>query len=734
MGLWILLFLICVPFALQLNSQLKAGGFNDPRGEAAAGQSVALGALSDADSQNRLIVTLQNTARGSVDADVPALTEALDQFPEVSGTTDYREQPQLLAEDSSVAVFLVQFRTDNVAIQNAVPSLRDYLDAETRGRPLTTHVTGTPALDFDLNEQSQSDAQTAEFIAFPLLILVLLLVFRAVVPTVITLVTAGVALVLSEAFGLGLAQFTDVSVLYTNAVSLIGLAVATDYSLFIIRRYRTELDRGGTTDVALRVASATAGHAVRVSGVAVIVAIAALLIPRTIVFTSIAVGGMIVTVAAVAMSASLLPAALTLIGSRISWGEFTLPGLRRRRRVGLRDQLLLSRGRAAVVVAVLVAVFAALAMPIASLQLQVPVASASILPSSADSRLGLEVAQEKTDARQLFPVQVVLRGERGTDTAAMERDINAVTEVARRTPGVENVSSVLSLQLPRAALESNGASLPAQLSTPLRQLWNVGADGSVVTQVLVTSSTLPDSNASHELVRSLKRDVASAVGPGSRVYVAGATAQGVDFDRLVTRSIPLIVLVVALLTFVLLGFAFRSWVLPLISLVLNGLVVGASMGLLTLLSQDVLGRDINSVTPVLVFAVMFGLSMDYMVIMITRMREEFANTGDHLVAMSEGMRSTAGLVNSAAAIMIAVFVSFLSAKISVVQQLGVGLAIAVFLDAFIVRMFLLPAVLRLFSGKVWGLRHITAAPPGGQGVQILDAGRRSDQGKEVEAS
>jgi len=253
-------------------------------------------------------------------------------------------------------------------------------------------------------------------------------------------------------------------------------------------------------------------------------------------------------------------------------------------------------------------------------------------------------------------------------------------------------------------------------------------DGRTITQVVITPRDEPDSDATHQLVKDLRRDLPGLAAPGVDVDVAGATAQGVDFDNVVLHAAPVIVGVVALATFVILALAFGSLLLPLLALLFNGMVVGGSLGALTLIFQDGFGRSINSVTPLLLFAVMFGLSMDYMVIMISRIREARFGGLTHGEAVRHGLRQTAGLVNGAAVIMVAVFLSFLTAKISIVAELGTGLAIAVMLDALIIRLMVMPTTLLLIGPRVWGRTARTQAipplPEGGDREHLADASVR----------
>jgi len=258
------------------------------------------------------------------------------------------------------------------------------------------------------------------------------------------------------------------------------------------------------------------------------------------------------------------------------------------------------------------------------------------------------------------------------------------------------------------ALSSGGAGLPPSAAAAIGQLWARSGD-SLVAQVVVTPSADPDTTASHNLVKDLRGRLGRLTGSQVTARVAGATAVGVDFDDLVLRSIPLVVGAVALATFVLLLFAFRSALLPLLALAFNAAVVCASLGVLALISQNG-ERVINSVTPPMPFAVMFGLSRDYMVIMISRMRELHQEGRTHHEAVIGGLARTAGLVNGAAVIMVAVFASFTSAQISIVRELGISLAVAVVLDALVIRRFVMPAALLLIGPRIWGRRSDPTHP------------------------
>jgi RND superfamily putative drug exporter len=697
---WIVLTAVCVPLMLQLSGALKAGGFENPRGEDARGEQLLQRAFDQAPES--LQVVLHNPG-GDVTETVDEATGVARSIPHVASVADYGHNPQWLSPDRHTTFVQVDFHADATTIQNMISDLRAQLSAAVAGQGVQVNITGAQALDYDLSVQSEEDAATAELIAFPLLFIVLLLVFRSVAAMLVPLVLAGAALVIAMAVGYLLTLVTDVSILFTNAVSIIGLAVAVDYSLFIIKRYRDELAAGADYVPALRTAMRTAGHAVLFSGLAVVVALLALFIPGIMVFGSIGIAGIVVTLVAMSMSMTLLPAVLRLLGRHINWLS-----LRPRRKGGAASApRLINRlhRRPVPLLLTLVALFGLLAWPVADIKLQAPVASASILPADADSRKGIERLQADLESRDLFPLQVVVAAPPGAGSASLLDGVRAAVRLAEAQPHTHSVQAVTTLGLPAdvlaAAASGSTEQLPAEAHAAFVQLWTQD-QGQHVSRVVVVPAEGPDSDATHELVRSLREGLPGVLAPGVEAQVTGATAAGVDFDDVLVRSMPAILGAVALITFALLARAFRSWRLPLLALGLNAAVVAASLGLLTLISQVALDQRIDSTTPALVFAIMFGLSMDYMVIMISRMREQYLEQRDHHAAVAEGLRRTAGLVNGAALIMVAVFASFLSAKVSLVQQLGLALAIAVVLDAVIIRLLVMPAALYLLGPRVWG--------------------------------
>jgi len=685
LALWGAVLAVSAVLALQLDSSLSAGGFSNPRGEAIMAQTTVQEAFGEA--PNQVVVALESDSAIAAN-DIEAVVRVLSD----SGATQIvspSERPEWLTADGTTAVVLAGFDGSNSAVQDLTPELMRDLDGAT---DVTTYVTGQPALDYRLNVHSKEDAIRAELIVFPILIVILLLVFRSVAAAATPLVIAGGALLTGSAIGFIATQFTEISILYSNIVSMIGLAVAVDYSLFIVKRYREELDAGRPGDDALTVAFATAGRSVLFSGIAVAVALSALFIPRLMAFTSIALGGIVVTAVALLLAVTALPALLSLLGPRISWGAIPL----RRRPAS-------TAGRAVPRVYGVIGIVAlvALAVPIAGISLQSPVASATVLPKDDPARVGLELIESRIGNDGLFPIQVLLSAPAADGPESLLDQVGAFTDFAEDQPSAATVVSPTSdgaAQADLAALLASGEAPPAL--SALSALWARNGD-ELIARVLVTSIEGPDSVEAHELVQLFREEGAPG---GADLRVTGATAQGLDFDQALIASIPWIVLFVFILTFAMLAVAFRSALLPLVALVFNVLVVGASLGALTLISGALGSAPINSVTPVLLFAVMFGLSMDYMVIIVSRIIEHYRAGEPFAEAVAAGTRSTRAMINSAAIIMVAVFAAFGTAQISIVREIGIGLGIAVLLDALLIRIVVMPAILTLVGPRVLGRR------------------------------
>jgi uncharacterized membrane protein YdfJ with MMPL/SSD domain len=535
-------------------------------------------------------------------------------------------------------------------------------------------VFGDDIVDDDFDTLSQDDLRKGElFFGLPVALLILLLVFGTVVAALVPLAMAILSIVVALGLTAIAAQFTDLSIFVVNMISGMGLALGIDYALFVVSRYREERVRGREPLDAIEASGATASRAVLVSGTAFVVAMAGMLIVPHTVMRSLAIGAIAVGIASVAAALTLLPALLGLLGDRVN--ALPLPRLGR--------ALTESAGREGRMWARVVRW--ATARPVATLTLGVGVlllaaspilglktgsAGVSTLPDRLLSKQGYLALQRDFAASGTNPVWVVARGTDATRWRTLARAVERDADFGH--VDVRAAGDVRLLSFPVAG-DSTGARATAA-------------------------------------VRSLRSDTIPRVfdGAGVEVLVGGDTAEEVDYQDVMNAYIPIVFTFVLGLTFVLLTVVFRSIVVSLTAIVLNLLSISAAYGLLVVVFRHgwlgfVEADRIEPWVPLFLFSVLFGLSMDYHVFLLSRIRERFVATGDNDDAVSYGVGSTARIITGAAAIIVAVFVGFASGDLVPFQQMGFGVAVSLIIDATLIRSVILPASMKLLGDWNWYL-------------------------------
>jgi RND superfamily putative drug exporter len=713
-GFWVGVLLLSLLWATRLPATLSAGGFSNPRSASALAARVMARDFPQ-QNPNTLLVVVTNSRESvmssAVRRPVEHLAARLRRQPWVQSVTiPYHPlNPVMMGDRGHAALVMVRLATTHSTVaQNLVPRLTRLVSA---GLPTPDRfwVTGGPALNAALNTATQHDVTAAERIAVPLLVIVLLWVTRSVVATLVPLAVAGFVLPTTMALAYAVARHHVLNILLTNAISMIGLGVVVDYALFIVSRYRQELEHA-VPPAAVQRAMASAGRAVFFSGLTVLVSLAALFLARLMIFTSIAVGGVLVVAVAVTAAWTLLPAGLVLLGSRMRRG--TLPGAAPAVSVGRWRRWIdrpVAHPWAFLVPGLLV--LGVLTVPVASVRMQVPVASARALPPQSSARQGLSFLTQHFRAPDLFPIDIVVVSATPLTTPQAVQPIATLTGHLRAVPGVAQVIGPTTWA-PRWSTAQYAAAIRAWRTLPA-SMQNAVTGTVAVTHrartalVMVVPRTGPNSLAAHALVARLRQDIPHwTAGTTVKTWIGGQTATGYDFDQSVRHRLPGIVLAVFAVSFVILAWTFRSVLLPLQALLFNGLVTLAGLGGLVAFFQWGWGTghaagSINSVTPVVLFAVLFGLSMDYEVFIVSRIREYRQAGLSTAQSIREGVAETARLVTGAAAIMIAVFVAFATVPVGVVSQLGFALALAIALDAVVVRTVVLPSAMRLLGELNW---------------------------------
>ncbi len=666
------------------------------------------GAASDPDFQGAVsaLVADMTAAHASLDGtDTLTFSSVIDPFkvPPEAG---------LIAEDGTTVQIVGTIPGERAAVQQLIAPVPGIVDAARAALPAATiHVVSSTLINNDINELISHDLDASLRITLPLTFAILLLAFGAIVASIIPLVLAVTSLLAAFGFiGLYSQAVAAVSPNATQLIVLIGLAVAVDYTLFMVTRFRTERRLGRSIPGAIEVSSSTAGRAVFFSGLAVMISLAGLLTLGIPLFTSMAVGTIGVVMVSVIGSLTFLPATLAIVGDRVNLGRpatwipillarLPLAALRNRGRAaidwlerraarpegsGLWARLVAAVMRRPIVMFTLSAgLLIALSLPV--FHLRTGLTDITGFPSTIDGVAGVRLINEKwprgTDLRLDV---VVTQADRADVAAAIER------------------------------LKVDALAIP-ELSGPARQRFS--QDGHVA-MVSFTMGGGRNDEANRDAVREVREQLRPRIFgdlTDVRVLVSGQAAVALDIVGIYVDGTPRIFAFVLGLSFLLMLIAFRSIVIPIKAILLNLLSTGAAFGILVLVFQDgwfaeplgiVAGGVVESWVPIFIFTILFGLSMDYHLFILTRIKEARDRGLHSRPAVARGIAVTAGTITSAASIMVVVFAAFVTLQFVFIQQLGLGLAVAVFIDATIVRVILLPASMQLLGDWNWWLPRV----------------------------
>jgi putative drug exporter of the RND superfamily len=554
-------------------------------------------------------------------------------------------------------------------------------------------VTGQRTLDNDFTKLSASDLQHGELqVGLPAAMIILLLVFGTVVAGVVPLLITLPSIVIALGLVAVLTQVFSLSIFVVNMLTGMGLALAIDYSLFVVSRFREERGRGRDKRDAIATCAATANRAVLFSGTTFVIAMFGMLIVPSSIMRSLAVGAILVGIVSVAASATLLPALLSLLGDRVDRLRIPLVGRRSLESANPEGRFWGATVRAVLrrpglSLALSAAVLLAAAVPIFGMH--IGTSGVTALPDRLEAKQGFAALQHNFPEATSDPAEIVVaRG--ATHPAAGQ----ALTQLRTRLAADQRFGQG------RIGRSADGS--VALLSVPVR------GD--------------PAGSTAISAVRELRSVIVPAAftNTPAEVFVGGTTSETIDYFDSVIGPAPWVIALVLGLTLVFLTAAFRSLVIAGTAVVLNLLSVGAAYGLLVLVFQHGVGASllglsqvdtIEAWVPLFLFSVLFGLSMDYQVFLLSRIRERYDETGDTAEAVTFGVASTARIITGAALIIVAVFAGFASGELIMFQQMGFGVAAALLIDATIIRLVLLPSAMRLLGAWNWYLpRWLTWLP------------------------
>jgi uncharacterized membrane protein YdfJ with MMPL/SSD domain len=690
---WVLIVVLALPFASKQTEHLTGGGFDVPGSQSMKVSEAVQDDFGDrADGIGVVLKAAPGATAAERDAAVARVRKEVAPLDDVvlPPTVAVAARRQLQRAD----VALVSLRSDLTSDELIDPAktLREEMGPGDAAGGVTPYLVGQPTIWAGMQEISKEDLSKAESSGFPIVALILLVVFGSLAAAALPLALGFVSVLVTGALIYFISLAMDTSVFVTNMASMIGIGVAVDYSLFILARYREEREAGREKGEARARALSTSGLAVTFSGLAVIISLAGLWMVDNQALRSMALGAMTVVAVSILTATTLLPALIAMLGDRVLPGGIVgrIAAFFRRRfyRRRTAEQAAVEQNRfwrawtarvmarpwTAVVGVTAVLLF--LASPL--LSLQTGTEALSQFPKDSDVRVGSEIASAKLGGGT-DPVQIV---------AAFDG-----------APGAADKAAVAGFRGELAATDGVGV---------------VGAPAFAGEKVLIqaTPQAGSESDAAVALIDRLRDTVvpASALAQRAEVDVGGETARSHDVRDQIGGSMWKIILFVLALSFVVLMVMLRSLLLPLKAVLMNLLSIGAAFGVLVAIFQwgwldGFLGFEsqgaLDTINVPLIFAVVFGLSMDYEVFLMSRIRERYMAHGDNERAVAEGLSSSARTISSAALIMSAVFAVFVLTGVPSIKELGLGCAVAIALDATLVRLILVPAAMKLMGRWNW---------------------------------
>ncbi|MEQ1786593.1 MAG: MMPL family transporter [Acidimicrobiales bacterium] len=701
----VVVFAVAGAFGGGVADQLSSGGFDDPSSESFVADQALLDTFGTGTPNLVLLVTADEG--GSVDdpavaAAGLALTDELAAEAHLTNVVSYwslGNAPPLRGRDGDRALVLARIEGDQNEVNHRVEALADYQRA---GDGITVEMTGFAQVFSEVGATIEEDLVRAESIALPITLILLLLVFGTVVSASLPLAIGALSVVGTLAVLRLINMVTEVSIFSLNLTTAMGLGLAIDYSLFVVSRFREELHAGHEPHVAVQRTVRTAGRTVAFSAVTVAASLCALLVFPLAFLRSFAYAGVAVAFLAGAFSVVVLPAILAVLGRNVDrLAIFTRSTQQHDDGFWHRMAIFVMR-RPIPVAGAAIALLLFLGAPFLGIVLSLP--DDRVLPASAPSRQAADVLREEFSSGEAGAASVVATGV--GDPAALHGEIDAYAIRLARLDGVSRVDAVTGSYCGEG-LADLGCT-PGQLVLPGgsgRYLAFGTTEDRGSTYLSVVPDVEPLSAEGEALVRAIR-----ATEAPFPVEVTGMSARLVDTKQALFDRLPLAAGIIVLVTFVVLFIQFGSVIIPIKAVILNLLSLSATFGAMVWVFQEGHLSDqldftaigsIDSTTPILMFCVAFGLSMDYEVFLLSRIKEEYDRTGDNELSVARGLERTGRIVTAAALLIAVVFIAFATSNVTFIKLFGVGLTLAVVMDAFVIRGTLVPAFMRLAGEWNW---------------------------------
>jgi putative drug exporter of the RND superfamily len=715
LGLWALVMVISLSLTPSLEKSLRGAGMTYEDSAARQTEQKLAQDLGLPIDPITLIFQVKNRSLDT--GEIESLLDRVQRLTGIKSVTRTAMHPEFRSADGRTQYNLVSIDPGNDP-SSIIAGIEDSLS---RDLPpdLAVFVTGRSVVDKHLQSISKTDLARAEAVALPLTLITLLFVFGSFVAASLPIVMG--LLSVSVTFGClyFIAQLLPMSVLAINFASMLGLGLGIDYSLLMVNRFREERRTRSKADAIARTV-ATAGEAVFVSGLTVCISLACLMLFPISLLRSISIAGSIVVLLSVAVALTVLPALLALFDQRVNGRNQATIGQPPDSQLNFWSRIARQVTRHSVLSLLgVLAVIGLLTAPF--LQAELGLGDASVLPPDVKARQGIEVIQTAFGAGETSPLFLTIStqntGDRVLSPGSIEKLYN-LTQKLQADSRIQRVSSLFNLPvmpdipplLQYQQLYAAGVTRPEPIAAAMKAL-----SSDATTLIAITSRTNSHSPESHQLVKELR----SLDLGGLNVQVGGQTAMEIDTIAAVLQKFPLILGATMGITFVVLCWLFKSVVLPLKAIIMNFMSIGASFGALVFVfQQGNLSQVLNFqplgyldiLLPLVLFGVVFGLSMDYEVFLLTRIKEIYDECGDNSRSVIEGLEHTGGIITSAAALMIIVTGAFALTSIIFMKALGLGIALAIFVDATLIRVILVPSTMHLMGKWNWWMPRFRSHP------------------------
>ncbi len=708
-GLWILLILGCAPFLPHILTPFTTTGFIDEKSESARTETYINQKLGY-DNKNKFIIlyhseTLVATSSSYRNKIKKSLSE-LKNFPIEHEIIYPENNNKQISKDKHTSYVVVLIKSQEPLSDNLLTEFQSAIKAPPQ---MTMHIGGEPIFIANVNKQTQTDLYNADVIAAPVSLIILILVFGSVFAALLPLFLGGgcALIILTTLYFLG--QAFTLSIFTLNIALLLGLCLSLDYSLFIINRFRDELKNEREMIETISITQATAGKAIFFGGLAVFVSLSALLLfPINILF-SVAVGGLTAVVVAVLMAITLLPALLAVLKTKINWFPIRLFKMRKGQRLGFWHWLAEKIVKRPLLVFNLTLIFL-LMLGYPFLSAKFGVSDYHILPKNSEHRQFYELYSKQFNDNELNPILLVAQTPQDILSRNNLAKLYEVTRKLKDNPLIQQVNSIVTTnsKFTKEQYYKLYHMSEDRMKTSVKQLLET-TTGNYFTVITIISKYGLNSSNNKMLITQLHDTEAR---PGMKLQLTGMPVSNSEVLDCIAHILPYAIIWIIVSTYIILLILFRSLFLPLKAIVMNIISLSACYGALVLVFQEGYLHQLLNFDPqgmldisllVIIFCALFGFSIDYEVFLLSRIKEAYEATADNEKSIIFGIEKSSRIITSAAIIVITLCFSFLVADILMVKAFGLGIAVAIFVDAFLIRTFLVPATMMLVKKWNWYL-------------------------------